>query len=288
MTWADVFCLMAAAPLLLGAGAMAAERRVLEKAFPADPEVKAIHLTVDVSAAEVDLAVHSGDTILAGRFRYRTSTSGAPEIRYEKSGSSADIELRSRKVKSTFNLDSDDQTWDLSLSQKYTWDIALDIGVSEASMDFTDLPLRSLKLDVGVSECHIRFERPNPETLADLEIDAGVGSLTITGLGYANFDQLSFDGGTGKYVLNFEGLKEGRRNATISVGVGQVRIELPKGVPVQIETDDGFLNSVDIRKLDLEEVDDNLYQTPDFGKVDAGFKIKLDIGLGKAVITETD
>ncbi len=288
MTWADVYCLMAAAPLLLGVNAMAGERRALEKAFPADPEVKEIHLTVDVSAAEVDLAVHPGDTILAGSFRYRADVTGEPEIKYEKHGGSADIELRSHKVKSTFNLDSDDQTWDLSLSQRYAWDIALDIGVSEANLDFTDLPLRSLKLDAGVSECHIRFERPNPEALADLTIDAGVGELTITGLGYANFERLSFDGGTGKYVLNFEGLNESRKEATISVGIGQVRIELPKGVPVQIEADEGFLSSVDIRRIDLEKVDDNLYQSPDFGKSGAGFTIKLDVGLGKAVITEAD
>ena len=98
----------------------------------------------------------------------------------------------------------------------------------------------------------------------------------------------TFDGGAGEFTLNFEGLKEGRHTVKIDVGVGEVRIELPRGFPVRVEGGDGWFKSVKLIDTDFERTDDNVYETADYKKSENRLDITLDVGIGEIKIIQLD
>jgi hypothetical protein len=177
----------------------------------------------------------------------------------------------------------------MSLSRDYHWNLNLDIGMAQSRIDLSGLPLERLNLDVGASECQIEFSDPNPIPLDQIKIDAGAGDVKLYGLGYANFDDLTFDGGAGSFLLNFEGLKDGRRSVSIDVGVGSVEIELPHDYPVRVESEGGWFNSIELHDADLTKVDDGVYESKDYSRGgDRSLIIKLDVAMGKARIRRVD
>ena len=161
----------------------------------------------------------------------------------------------------------------------------MEIGFAECLIDLSGLSVADLSIDIGASECDLEFNRPNPVAIEMLDIDAGAGELKVEGLGNANFEEMRFDGGAGDFVLNFEGEFEGFKTARIDIGVGALRLELPRDLPVRIETDNSWLNSINIRGARLIEVDDGVYETRDYDLANRGLEIDLDLGIGETEIS---
>jgi len=259
----------------------------LEKSAPADGDVKKVNLEADIGVAEVFVTTHAAGDVYSADVRYDADQIDV-NVEYEKNGSSADLFLSSEKSDNDLDIDTDDTRWDISLSRNYTWDIEFDMGVTDAEIDLSGLPIDILKLDHGVSECRVVFTEPNPIEMRRLAVDAGVGDLELAGLGYANAEDMYFDGGTGDFTLDFAGQTEGFRTARVDVGVGSVAIELPRGLPVRIEAEEGWLNSVTVPKRHFDEVDDDVYETKNYEEAAYGLEIRLDIGIGSAKIRIRD
>jgi hypothetical protein len=261
--------------------------RTAEKNAPGDVDIKQVSLEADIGVAELFLMAHDDGDIYTAEARYDADKIDVV-VEYDQNGSSADLFLSSEKIDNDLDIDTDDARWDISLSRGYTWDIELDMGVTEADIDLSGLPIDMLKLDHGVSECRIVFTERNPLEMRRLVVDAGVGDLELAGLGYANAEDMYFDGGTGEFVLNFTGQNDGYRTAHIDVGVGSVTIELPRNLPVRIDTEEGWLNSVTVPKRHFDEIDDDVYETDGYETASYGLEIRLDIGIGSAEIKIRD
>lgn len=269
--------------LILCSGLHARDRQTLEKNAPADAEVKRVHLEADLGAVELVVGAHDGGDLYTAEARYDADKVKV-DIDYEKSGSSADLYLYSEKIRKNLDLDTDDCRWRISLSRDYVWEIKLDVGVTDGKIDLSGLPIESMSIDQGVSDCKITFSEPNPQEMRRLSIDAGVGDFEIIGLGYANVRDLEFDGGTGEFVLNYDGFQKGTQTAGIDMGVGSVTIEIPEGTPVRIESDDSWLNSIKVPRELFDEVDDGVYETDGYEDAGYGLDIQLDVGIGSAKI----
>jgi hypothetical protein len=142
-------------------------------------------------------------------------------------------------------------------------------------------------LDVGASECEIRFDRPNPQELKRFSIDAGAGELDLHGLGYARCRDFELDGGAGSVEIDFEGFTSGFGTAHIDVGVGEVEIELPKDLPVRLVTDDGLLNSIEIDGDVGEDVRDGVWESAGYEKGARGLELSIDVGIGQVTVTRS-
>jgi len=278
-------------PFLLtfsGAPSWGRDLRTLDKTVPADPQIKNVRFSADIGPANLAIETHAGKDMFIGSVRYDADRIDA-DIDYDPRGSSADVNISARQIGRKWHIDSDDDRWNISLSRDYHWVLNLDIGMGDCRVDLSGLPLERLSLDVGASKCQIDFSDPNPITLDDLKIDAGAGEVKIDGLGYANFDNLTFEGGAGSFLLNFEGLKDGQRSVSVDVGVGSVEIELPHDYPVRVESDGGWFNSIELHDADLIKVDDGVFESKDFRRGDdRGLIIRLDVAMGKARISRVD
>ena len=184
------------------------------------------------------------------------------------------------------NMDTEDNIWDITLSTRYENSIQMDIGACEADFDFGGLPLSELTINVGAASGKIDFSEPNPIRLSEINIDAGASSLDMNSIGNANFEYFNFDGGAGSFELDFRGQYREESRISIDVGLGSTDIILPKGVPVRVETEGGnWLSSVEFHNDDLDEVDDDVYESPDFEKADTRIILELSVGLGSIDVT---
>ncbi len=66
--------------------------------------------------------------------------------------------------------------------------------------------------------------------MKELFVSAGASNLSLTGLGNANFETLTFSGGASNYALDFAGKLQRNASATIKTGVSNVTVIVPEGV----------------------------------------------------------
>ena len=255
-----------------------------EKNIPAEKNIKNVKLEADIGLARLHIEPQDGGDIFAGK-AYYDADKFRVDMEYETHGDKVDIFLYSEQARRKLNLDSDDNDWRVVLSRDYNWDIDLEVGFAECLIDLSGIPISDLSIDIGASECDLEFNQPNPIVMEMLDIDAGAGELKIEGLGNANFEDMRFDGGAGDFLLNFEGEFEGFRKVRIDIGVGAVELEIPGDLPVRIETNDSWLNSINFKGARLIEVENGVYETRDYDLANRGLEIDLDLGIGEAEIS---
>ncbi len=76
----------------------------------------------------------------------------------------------------------------------------------------------------------------------------------IRGLGNAHAERLKIEGGVGRTEVDFTGeIKDRPIEAEINVGVGQIRILLPRQADVSIETESNFLSKISAPGFDKNQ-----------------------------------
>jgi hypothetical protein len=247
---------------------------------------KMLETRLDLGAGELKLGPKvSGGRLFEGRFSYRPRDF-KPEFHYTASRQTGFLTLETRSLKK-FLTDRDPKNeWEISFSPEVLHTFDLDLGACEAELDFSGLPVKELKLDLGAGECRVFFEKPNPVEMKKLEIAAGASELTVKGLGNANFNQMKFDGGLGEFRLDFSGDFTGDRQADVSVGLGEIELLFPPGLGVRVYKESG-LSSVDFGP-DFEEVSDGVWETGNYRRAKSRLLVKLSVGLGSAELRRAE
>jgi len=269
--------------LVLSASALLAGRHETRKfSFPAG-EIENLEVSIELGAGEFNLHVENIDEAARAHVEYddrKVEVFG----RYTERGNNGIVEFES-ETRKRFNIDTEDNCWDIELSNKYPTELNIDIGACEAEIDLGGLPLEYLDFDVGAADVDILFSRPNPGQAKKIKIDAGAVELKVEELGNANFDRFSLNGGAGDFDIDFSGEYKGISRAKISIGLGSAKIRIPSDLPVRIETNDSFLSSVEFKHEDERYLDgDDYYETKDFRRSDIGLDLEISVGLGSIEI----
>jgi hypothetical protein len=169
--------------------------------------------------------------------------------------------------------------WSLRLGN-VPMELTIQAGAYSGLMDLSGLPLRRLTVNDGASDARLSFSSPNPEEMQSLAYRTGASTVSLTGLGYANFADMTFGGGAGTYTLDFGG--ELRRDATVNIetGVSSVRIEVPEGTAAVVVVD-GALNNVEAIGGWSQEGD--TYRLAGLGPT---LRIFVDMGVGSLTLVE--
>lgn len=226
-----------------------------------------------------------------------------PIVKYKK-GSRGSLTLESQKVgtsfTSTFSLDkvvdlfskekrdqtisSSSNTWDLKLNKDIPFELTVKGGASEQHLELGGMHLRYLRMSTGASLSSISFSEYNPERL-EIKIESGAASFEATGLGYANIDDMKFDGGVGKSRLNFSGELKNNSVIEISGGLGLVELEIPKDTGTIVRAKNSRLLS--INKLpDSYTKKGEIYVNEAFEDDKPHLNLNIDIALGSLNIKE--
>jgi hypothetical protein len=117
--------------------------------------------------------------------------------------------------------------WNLKFGQSPI-DLTINAGAYDSQLDLSGLALTNLSINDGASNGNVIFNTPNPEKMQLLSYKTGASTIKLTGLGNANFTEMSFSGGAGDYTLDFTGKLTRDAHVTISSGASQVSVIIPK------------------------------------------------------------
>lgn len=210
------------------------------------------------------------------------------DIDYDKIGDKGELYLDSKSKLRHLDFDLDDNYWHLGFTDKIPISFEIDVGACKGEFDFTGLRIDNLDLDLGASSTEIIFREPNPERISRFKIDVGASELKIKGLGNANFDELSFDGGVGDFTLDFSGELKHKAHIDIDVGLGSLTILLPEDIGIRIRKEGSFLSSFSINEDEFKRVESSIYESDNFGKTEGELILDIEVGLGSVEIEYID
>lgn len=130
-------------------------------------------LALEMAAGDLELrSVQEPLSLFDATLRLRTGRKPTWEI--ERSGSRADMALKDRGV-GVWAWGQGDE-WDIGLSPQVGFDLDVDLGAGQASVDLTGLDIRELNVDVGAGQATVVF--PGQGTF-DAQVNGGVGQLVL-------------------------------------------------------------------------------------------------------------
>lgn len=247
---------------------------------------KSLTVEIELGGGIIDLEKNDTGNILDAEIEYDPDEVDI-DIDYQKVEDRGKLYLSSES-EDGHDFDTEDNYWHLEFTDRIPIDFEMDIGACEAEFDFTGLKLNDLDLDLGASSAEIAFRKPNPVLLSKINIDVGASELTVKGLGNANFEKLSFDGGVGDFTLDFRGELNHEAYVDIDVGLGSLTILLPRDLGVRIAKEGSFLSSFSIDSDGFEEVESDIYESENFDKSDGKLIFDIEIGLGSVEIEYID
>lgn len=153
-------------------------------------------------------------------------------------------------------------------------DLSLSTGAYEGNLNLSGLSITSLSIRDGASKSTIQFDTPNPVEMSILSYKTGASQVSLKGLGNANVDQVSFDGGVGSYELDFTGDLTKDVNVTIKSGMSDIKLIFPTGCRANVVINGG-LSNVDINGT--WSVTNNSYS---FGTTGPVVNVIIDMAVG--------
>ncbi len=253
--------------------------------------------TLDVSrqlhdSSELHVNVQYG----AGRFELRAATDPvlyAMRLRYNEDKTTPlhefDPEARTLRIGvdnattgwSGRHSDNDDKAgMRLALAPNVPLDLSLDLGATEANVDFGGLSVRSLRVQSGAADETMDFSTPNGARLGTMAIDVGAASFTLRHIANANASSLTLNGGVGAVYLDFGGTWTGDMDAYVKVALGKVALTIPREVGVRLALD-RFLTSFDNDGLEKR---DGYYYSDNWDTAKHHLRIHVETTLGTVSI----
>ncbi len=163
--------------------------------------------------------------------------------------------------------------WQLKLGQTPI-DLTINAGAYDSTLNLGGIPLTGLAINDGASNSNITFATPNPSRMQHLAYKTGASTVSLTGLGNANFADMTFESGAGSYRLDFSGKLQQPSNVRISSGVSNFKISVPATTACKVVMT-GAMNSVSTQGA--WTVSDKTYSLPGQGPQ---LTITVELGVG--------
>jgi len=266
----------------------------------AGDEVREVREIPHKGEQELNVGINFGlgeMTLLAGTFKdllHRSEITYSrelikPVVEYKTLGNRGRLRLytedfKKDKIKNLKRRDHSSENlirrnqWRMEFSKYVPVAFDIDLGLGRGEMDFSSLKVTDLNLECGLSDVRLTFTEPNKEVIQSLVIQTGLGNVDAGGLGFANIERFQVECGLGSTTLNFDGNQRGNIKGKISVGLGTLRIGVPRGVGVEVETERSFLSSINLAGYD--EIDKDIFRSRNWRESRYKIFLMVEIGLG--------
>ena len=202
--------------------------------------VGSTRLVLTFGAGELDIKPGS-EKLISGQASFNIPDF-KPEITF--SDSTVNVKQGSYTLDKFPNFSNVINKWDLTLGET-PMDLEITAGAYSASMEMGDLSLTNLTIKDGASDVHLYFSEKNRSEMNLFRYETGASHVSLAGLANADFSLLEFSGGAGNYTLDFSGELSRNATASITTGLGNLRIVIPSNLPTQL-TIDGNLTNITI------------------------------------------
>lgn len=172
--------------------------------------------------------------------------------------------------------------WDLALSSLLPLNLSIEGGASDNDFNLTGLQLTNLKIVQGASKTNLRFDAPNAVAMDELSFTTGASSAELSGLGYANFNTMSFSAGAGDYTLDFTGALSHDATVNVKATISNITILIPAGMNAVI-VNNGTVSNINTQGVWL--LSDDTYNTMEEGPT---LTLHLDMAVGNVTLVHAD
>jgi hypothetical protein len=164
----------------------------------------------------------------------------------------------------------------IALSPAVDLSLNLALGAVDADLELGGLRITNLDLKTGASRTAVHFSDPNGIRCQRARFSAGAAEVSVFGLGNTRCDEIQFDGGIGKVLLDFGGAWSSSTRVEARMAVGGLTLRLPRKVGVRI-TMDKFLSSFEpvglVRRGEA-------FESPNYGRTQRQLNIDLTTAVG--------
>ena len=238
---------------------------------------KALTARVELKVGELQIEPGPTDKAYEVDFHYNEKTF-KPSVSFEPGEDSA-ATLR-------VGLEGNSHSWGnvgdnsirLRLNPETPLSLRANTGVGENNIDLSGMSVTSLELQSGVGETKLSMLEPNRSECQRMDISTGVGAFSLTGMGNFNCDQMRFRGGVGGSELEFSGDWQTLGNIDIEVGVGGIKIRLPRDLGAEIRMSQGLFSELSAPEGFTKQGD--VYYSDNRDHVQKVLKIRVDAGIG--------
>ncbi|HEX6747973.1 MAG TPA: LiaF domain-containing protein [Longimicrobium sp.] len=180
--------------------------------------------------------------------------------------------------------DAEDEHASVSLAPSVPMDLSLQFGAGKTEAELGGMSLTSLSLTTGASNTVVAFSRPNRVPARQVNVQAGAAELRMTGLGNTRAERFEFQGGVGQATLDFSGAWDRNATARVQMGVGAVRLRLPRSLGVRVSKS-SFLSSFDPTEMVKQG---NAWYSRNWSQAPHRLEISIDAAVGSIDIDWVD
>jgi N-terminal domain of toast_rack, DUF2154 len=245
---------------------------VLNEGLPADL-AEPVKIDIVMGAGKLEISGGS-QQLLEGTIEYNVAD-WEPEVNRQDDR----LEIR-QGVERSLDLTALDRVtndWNLVFGRTPI-ELRLTAGAYDGEIDLSGVALTYLDISDGASDSEVVFTAPNPVEMDRFNYRTGASDVNLSGLGYANFRRMDFDGGAGSYTLDFSGALQQDCRVKIDGGLGDFKIIVPAGTAAEVEFNGSLM---DINTKGTWVVNDNVYATQGSGPL---LEIEINIGLGSVTV----
>lgn len=237
------------------------------------PGVEPAEVEIIFGAGRLQLEAGAPDELMSGNFLYNVSQ-WAPEIALE----GGNLTIRQGGDEAKWGVPSGNvrNRWELEFTPRMPLRMHLRAGAGEGDLDFTDLRVTDLDMEIGAGDFVLRFDRPGPTPMDRITLDTGASRIEILDVGNASPQTMRVRGGVGDISIDLTG--DWARSADISVraGAGALTVRLPDGVGVEVETRGGLAN---VEAYGLRQMG-STYTNDAYGETEIQLHVDIVAGVG--------
>ncbi|MFL5540039.1 MAG: LiaF domain-containing protein [Longimicrobiaceae bacterium] len=201
-----------------------------------------VNVEVEYGAGRLRVAPSRGDLLYRMELRY-DDEQFRPVTEYDRGAGRLKLGVESREHRGRHRGDRD-QHATIELTPRIPLALSLAFGAGEAQVELGGLALEDVEIQTGASRTVVSFSAPNRVAARRVKVEAGAAEVRVSGLGNTRAPRFEFSGGMGETTLDFGGAWTRSATAEINMGVGSVRLRLPRALGVRV-TRDSSLSSFD-------------------------------------------
>ena len=252
---------------------------------------KELKATIEGGLADIQIARGTASTILDAEMAREDEDSPMGTVDYSTRGGIGYVSIDlspddwedGKGKKKDRNIHLSSSSWKLLYTDAIPISFDIELGLGEGDIDMSGLNVKDFDLSTGASSVRLAFNEPNKGAIETMTIEAGLSKFRAMGLGNANFRRLHFEGGVGKYTLDFHGSLKKEVDVDAEVGLGGLTIVIPSNIGARIIYEKNWICDLDIDR-DFEEQDDGTYQTANYSTAPGRINLHVEAGFGSVNI----
>ncbi|GAB4403660.1 MAG: hypothetical protein OHK0039_03060 [Bacteroidia bacterium] len=164
-------------------------------------------------------------------------------------------------------------------------DLALDLGVGAARLDFSGISLNRVRINSAFSDVVVDYRSTNQVPMAQFDVHAAKGDIVLKHLEYATADLITIRNDMGQTTLVLGNGKAMHATVYLQSGVGKSVLIIDDRQPVRLTLKTGMFAQVNLPTT-FEKVEDNVYVNAAYKQRQQGTQIICTVDFGSVQVLE--